>query len=138
MKLNSIVVKPEEVVRRGQKLGIVGNTGFSCGAHLHFALQYIGNSGVEQSSEYCSDVTGGLPSKFWTTFTPYEDSKAWRMQIFVRLKQNQNYPTYPLLEKKFAIYPKLKLYYPAPLMHYTLAYELYRGPNLVKPGKCRQ
>lgn len=38
LALNGAVVKPGQVVTRGQLLGYSGNTGYSSGAHLHFAV----------------------------------------------------------------------------------------------------
>ncbi len=45
LMLESAAVAPGQKVRRGQKLGLSGNTGFSTGPHLHFAVQV--NRGLE-------------------------------------------------------------------------------------------
>ena len=45
LKLESVVVGVGQYVREGQKIGLSGNTGFSSGPHLHFAVQV--NSGLE-------------------------------------------------------------------------------------------
>lgn len=39
LKLESSKVQPGQRVRRGQVVGLSGNTGFSTGPHLHFAVQ---------------------------------------------------------------------------------------------------
>jgi murein DD-endopeptidase MepM/ murein hydrolase activator NlpD len=43
MVSNSVVVKAGQVVKQGQKLGIMGSTGRSTGTHLHFEIK--GSSG---------------------------------------------------------------------------------------------
>lgn len=40
--LSKIDVKPGNVVKRGQKIGEVGNTGFSTGPHLHYEIRING------------------------------------------------------------------------------------------------
>ena len=45
LKLESVVVGVGQFVREGQKIGLSGNTGFSSGPHLHFAVQV--NGGLE-------------------------------------------------------------------------------------------
>ena len=39
MKTNSVKVKAGDLVRRGQKIGYMGTTGNSTGAHLHFGIK---------------------------------------------------------------------------------------------------
>jgi murein DD-endopeptidase MepM/ murein hydrolase activator NlpD len=40
--LNKILVKPDQVVRAGQAIGLGGTTGRSTGPHLHFETRYMG------------------------------------------------------------------------------------------------
>lgn len=40
--LNKILVKPNQVVRAGQPIGLGGSTGRSTGPHLHFETRYMG------------------------------------------------------------------------------------------------
>jgi len=39
LHLSKVFVEPGQKVAAGEAIGEVGNTGFSCGAHLHFQLQ---------------------------------------------------------------------------------------------------
>lgn len=50
LKAGSITVTPGQQVRRGQKVGEVGNSGWICGTHLHFQLQQT------CSSWYCQSI----------------------------------------------------------------------------------
>ncbi|MGZ8097407.1 MAG: M23 family metallopeptidase, partial [Methylosarcina sp.] len=45
MELEKAQVQPGEAVAVGQLLGYSGNTGYSTGPHLHFAVQY--NQGMK-------------------------------------------------------------------------------------------
>ncbi|MGC4117541.1 MAG: M23 family metallopeptidase [Myxococcales bacterium] len=49
LHFSKVFVKLGEQVVRGQVLGEVGRTGFSCGAHLHFQLQREGAAWAGQS-----------------------------------------------------------------------------------------
>jgi murein DD-endopeptidase MepM/ murein hydrolase activator NlpD len=42
--LSKLKVKPGEVVRSGQVIGLGGNTGHSSGSHLHFEIRYQGHA----------------------------------------------------------------------------------------------
>jgi murein DD-endopeptidase MepM/ murein hydrolase activator NlpD len=39
--LSKILVKPGEVVKKGQKVALTGNSGLSNGPHLHYSIQYV-------------------------------------------------------------------------------------------------
>ena len=54
--LDSRAVKKGEKVKKGQRLGIMGNTGYSFGAHLHFEVRR--NNKAINAAEYL-----GIPNK---------------------------------------------------------------------------
>lgn len=58
LKEGSITVKKGQTVTKGQPIGIVGNTGYSFGAHLHFVLYDQRNKKFDPMKflEDCSDV----------------------------------------------------------------------------------
>ena len=43
MKYGSVVVKKNQAVKRGDRIGIIGNTGYSKGRHLHLDISLPGN-----------------------------------------------------------------------------------------------
>ncbi|OJT17243.1 peptidase M23 [Archangium sp. Cb G35] len=50
LHFSAVVVKPGEQVRRGQLLGYSGNTGWSCGPHLHFKVARAAGTGWNNPS----------------------------------------------------------------------------------------
>lgn len=50
LHFSAVVVKPGEKVRKGQLLGYSGNTGWSCGPHLHFKVARSVGSGWNNPS----------------------------------------------------------------------------------------
>ncbi len=42
--LKKILVKPKTVIARGQKIGLLGNSGRSTGPHVHYEIKYLGKS----------------------------------------------------------------------------------------------
>ncbi|HRO73166.1 MAG TPA: M23 family metallopeptidase, partial [Saprospiraceae bacterium] len=51
--MSSISVKEGQVVKKGQKIGLVGSTGASTGSHLHYEVWYNGNP--INPIDYCLD-----------------------------------------------------------------------------------
>lgn len=59
--LASRAVSAGQKVKKGDKLGVMGNTGYSFGAHTHFEVRKYGTSTVVNPSEYT-----GIPNKVGT------------------------------------------------------------------------
>ncbi|MFV9507721.1 MAG: beta-sandwich domain-containing protein [Oscillochloridaceae bacterium umkhey_bin13] len=59
LHLDSVTVREGEVVQRGQTIGRSGQTGYSCGAHLHVDRRNAGSSTTIPFSFL--DVAGGVP-----------------------------------------------------------------------------
>jgi hypothetical protein len=66
--LDSVAVSSGQSVGRGQKLGVMGNTGQSDGAHLHLELR----SGSSADNSYVYAVTKTLPSFVEAGGQPYQ------------------------------------------------------------------
>lgn len=70
MKYDSIIVKNGDTVTKGQKIGVMGSTGFSTGNHLHFEIRQGDsfNTATKIDPEQffnddCSSVGGGSASQ---------------------------------------------------------------------------
>lgn len=76
LQYKSAAVKPGDEVRQGQPIAKSGNTGWSCGAHLHFQRQELGKSWYTNSLPMAfSDVleNKGVPiaTRFYTSRNYY-------------------------------------------------------------------
>lgn len=58
--LSKMLVKPGQKITRGDVVGLVGNTGISTGAHLHYEVRYHGTP-VNPVNYYINDLT---PAEF--------------------------------------------------------------------------
>jgi murein DD-endopeptidase MepM/ murein hydrolase activator NlpD len=54
--MDEILVKKNQIVKRGQIIGTLGNTGLSTGAHLHYEVLYM-NKPVNPINYYFNDLT---------------------------------------------------------------------------------
>jgi hypothetical protein len=66
--MDSVAVTEGNDVARGQKIGVMGNTGYSDGAHLHLELR----SGVNANSSFYYQVAKTLPSFVEAGGQPYQ------------------------------------------------------------------
>ncbi len=73
LKQNGVVVQPGQYVYQGQLIGYSDTSGWSCGAHLHFQVQYTSDSWWSQSVPVTfDDVPGGtLQVGHWYTSGNY-------------------------------------------------------------------
>lgn len=53
--MSSIAVSAGQTVSKGQKIGYVGSTGWSTGAHCHFEIRY--NGSTVDPAQYFSGLT---------------------------------------------------------------------------------
>ncbi len=44
MHHSSLTVRPNQTVKKGQQIGVTGNTGYSSGVHLHFQVEVNGTA----------------------------------------------------------------------------------------------
>lgn len=61
MKYGSVTVSKGDIVKKGQKIGVIGNTGNSSGRHLHFDISF----NTKQTSSYYSG------SRYYVDPKPY-------------------------------------------------------------------
>lgn len=59
--MQAIFVRPGQKLERGARIGNVGNTGRSYGAHLHFELHVAGHGPVDPSAWFASHDTQPFP-----------------------------------------------------------------------------
>ena len=60
MHLNTITVKKGQVVKKGEQIGTVGNTGYSFGAHLHYGVQRSPYRGYQGATAH-TDCINPMP-----------------------------------------------------------------------------
>lgn len=71
LKQGSAKVKVGDVVEQGQELAVSGDSGFSCGEHLHFEFQKACRD-LKQAKQLRTQFTPGKPTLAWSCPTkPY-------------------------------------------------------------------
>ncbi len=55
--LQTILVRPGQRLKRGEKIALLGNTGKSTGPHLHYEVRYMGRP-LDPHNFFSSDLTG--------------------------------------------------------------------------------
>lgn len=72
IKYDTMQVKLGDKVKKGQKLGFMGNTGYSSGAHLHFEVRTPDNKIID-------------PTPYINADLPSEPSHKWNIGDFVKI-----------------------------------------------------
>lgn len=66
--MNGLNVKTNEMVKQSQQIGIVGSTGFSTGAHLHYGMSISnttsGNVWINPETATTTDLFAAFPSEY--------------------------------------------------------------------------
>lgn len=78
--LASRAVQKGETVKAGQKIGVMGNTGYSFGAHLHFECR-------KQNKAFCPEEVLGIPNAVGT----YENKPLTKSDYIKRIAEKANF-----------------------------------------------
>ena len=77
--LRTILVKKGDVVKRGQKIGTMGNNRGMYAAHLHFEIRHNINIGMQRESFSKSDINWADPTAFIKKYRRLK--KEWRLVV---------------------------------------------------------
>ena len=76
MKYNSVTVSKGDRVSKGQIIGYMGNTGHSCGAHLHFEVRSDSSTRIDPTPYIDADLPKPItPSISLTRYQVYDNVK---------------------------------------------------------------